>query len=1115
MVHSNARGITCEDCGNAGAGVIARNRVYNNIGAGFDLASSSGGATPADGDGCENFTVYNNVAKANANSGIRIEGGKNNIVSLNRVELNWSAGVLLSSVSDTRARDMDLDNNNRSGFNGYGVAADAEGSIQISGSGIRSDATYLVEVLDTTIQNTGLGSSTTKNGIHIASDLPAPADALPTSRARIAIDDCSFVSQDYGIVCEDDADDLRLSISDCRFTETGTANVNIPTGAYTEVPFSNIHVDAAALDFSIDATGSRVYVKENAKVIATYGVNQLTAQAVGTYVRVVVKNSQQIQWDSLPVSGLSIDGTSVNSVLNQAVTQLNNLFANATGFASGGDPVVGFALSGDDLTLTLDSGTSYTVDVTTLGVDTDNFVSSGALSGTNLVLTMDDASTVTIDASNMINASQLPAFSGGWYIAYGNQAETAITSAGVVNSIKDNQPFYLGNAIEKGHEVFWTHDDGGDYHLGVWTGGTTDDGSYVDAANPNNWTVKWRFGVSGHTSPDIVANVSGTSYNYPSIGNDIDSRFSNGYALTNNTVLCIRFGNDGYIYLKDATTDEVIGKSNVTFSDDSIQLHMIGQNQPNAKFPVMVERTEDWTIVHDFDNSEDGEWADGLETDTVIRSNITISPGEKMLLNLNTEIQMVPFFSFSYDGGSDGENNPATEMNEYFKLGSNESIYGLVGWSFNTSATHYNSTTNQYQPQNGTPIGMVEILYNSDNSVELYSQVYNEIICTLDVDRDGSAMHLYHTTGGAILANKVPSISKQDISAGSQPLTTFAPDISNQSFDITEGQSFNCQIALDTGSDIATQYVEVDAPSWAVLNQSTGVFNGTAPAYAGTAADTNVINCKAANPVGGVVNFTITLNVVELTYTNTKSLEFGDGDQSYLGGNAALVTALERAANGSGASDAWSISLWYKTSSSNSGQTVLYFGGSDVANDGHIELRQTNHNGAKRIRLRYGSNANHLQLTSPSGSLTAGNWSHILVTYDGGTTGVDSSSMSDYYSRFSIYIDGTLQTTSNTHSNYGYDDEVVGDNYRVGRYSSGQYMKGARVNQLAIWSSDQSANISDIYNGGATQDLSTLTDAPDHYYEIESSTTLIQDLEGTAHFVGYNFDSTDLVTDAP
>ena len=226
---------------------------------------------------------------------------------------------------------------------------------------------------------------------------------------------------------------------------------------------------------------------------------------------------------------------------------------------------------------------------------------------------------------------------------------------------------------------------------------------------------------------------------------------------------------------------------------------------------------------------------------------------------------------------------------------------------------------------------------------------------------------------------------------------------------------------------------------------------------------------------------------------------------------------MERAANGSGSGDAWSLSMWVKGSTNGAGQTMFYFGGSDTANRGHIEVRQTNVSatGQKRLRLHYGTNSNHLRLSTAGGTITPGTWQHILITYDGGTTGTAQSSLSSYYSRFKIYIDGSLQTTSNNHQNYGYSGSVVGQNYRFGRYTSGQYPRDMVINQMAIWGSDQSANISTIYNGGSTQNLSLLSAAPLHYYEIETSTSTISDIIGTAHLVGYNFSSTDLVSDAP
>ena len=1098
------RGIMVEDCGENGAGVIARNRSYNNLGIGIYLKSSSGGASPADGDGCENFTVYNNVAKANADCGVVVEGGKNNIVSLNRIEQNWAAGVLLQSCSDTRARDMDLDGNNRADYTGIGTAASAKGSIQISGGGIRTDATYLCEVLDTTVQNTSsVGSSTTKNGLFIASDLPAPVGSSPTGRARIAIDDCSFVAQDYGIVCEDDADHLRLSISDCRYTETATANVHIPNGSYTQVPYSNIQVDATALDFSADATGSLIYVKEASKVIATYGINELSAQAFGTYVRIVVKDSQQIQWDSLPVSGLSIGGTSVNAVLNQAVVQLNGLFANSTGFASGGDPVTAFALSGDNLTITLQGGTSYTADVTTLGVDTNNFVASGALSGTNLVLTMSDSSTVTIDATNMINASQLPALTNNWYIAYGADAGTQMTSAGIINSVKDKQPFYNGSALAKGEEFVWTHNDSGNYAVGVWSGAE----SYTDESlvlGTSNWSTMWRFVRS-----------SGKFEGSSSMGVDLTTRYATGYSVTTgSTVLALAYETDNYLSLYDVTGNgrTLIAKSNTALVGDTKTIFFGGENQPNAVFPVAAKRYSFWSVVHDLDSSETSIY-DGAEQETVLKSALGISPGQKLMVNFNY-FGRAEYVGLNYAGAASGNNGALGAMENTFRYSTGESFVSFDGWTLNTSASGYDSGTTSWGRGSGTDAGMVSLVYNNDNSLEWYSEDLGEVIATKTTAPDGSEIFFHVGFNEAHPYTRIPAISRQAISGGSQPTTNHAPDISNQSFNITEGQSFNAQVALDANSDIVNQYVEEDAPSWAVMNQATGVLNGTAPAHNGS-SDSYVINCKAANAIGGVVNFTVTLNVQELTYANTKSLEFDAGVNSYLGGNAALVTALERASNGAGSGDAWTIAFWWKPAADANGQTLFYFGGSDTANTGHIEIRQVT---TTKVRVRYGSTNNYLQIQTLSGAIPSGAWAHICLTYDGGTTGAESTQMSTYFSRFKLFINGSEITNANTsNSNYGFTDGITGQNFRFGRFASGNYPRGGRLNQLAIWDTDESGSISTLYNGGSTFNLGTLTGSliPSHYYEIETSTTLVSDTTGSAHLVGYNFDSTDLVTDAP
>ena len=1114
-VQNNLRGIRLQDCGINGYGFVTRNVSSQNIESGIYLASGTL-------KGCQNVVVTINSSAYNANNGLLCIGGLNNKFSQNEVNGNWNAGFCAWGSANTTLRDCGLYDNNRSEYNGIGNTGDAKASIQISEAydllgdtiSLNPAARFIAEILDTQVHYTGLGSNTEKIGFLIREEV---GDLPDDNKNIIKIDDVGFIGQDYALdFSEVDITNLRVSLGDNSYQSIGEKAVRDPlAGNYFELPFSNHSMNLTEVDISVNNTGN-IIIKEgvSGSRLNPYSVNELQALPYGSDIQVVLKESNKIQF-IVPVASCSIDGFMVNSVLSLALVQLNDLFTNTSGFSSGGNPVTAFNLIGNDLTLTLQDGTSYTVDVTTLGVDENKFVSSGALNGSNLELTMNDSSIVTIDASNMINGSTLPARSNDWFIAYGSRSGEEITSAGIVSSYKDVQPFYNGDFLAKGEEYIWTHDDNAGYMLGIWSGAESTV-SYSDIFNSVNWSASFAFDKAN-------GKVSETS----SVGVDIATRYASGYAVTNSTVLALRFGGDDYLYLLDVSnnSETIIAKSNSVMIADEITIFFVGGNQPNAKFPVMIKRTEQWSVAHDLDNSETS-ISDGVEEDTIIKSNLPLSPGEKMLLNFNY-FGRNESIGLGYSGATSGVNNAPVNIDSRLFYNSAELLRAVSGnasgsvWTWSTNASKYYDPNGDgsnvgYLNGTGLNLGLISFRYQSNNVMELWHETNNEKIATLTAPLDGFDVHVYVGFSEDHPYDRVPSISKQVIGQGPQPDTGFAPDISDQSFDITEGTSFNVQIALDANSDIVNQFAEEDAPSWAVINQSTGQFIGTAPAYNGS-SDSYVINCKAANAIGGVVNFQVTLNVQEITYTNTKSLKFRDGASSYLGGNAALITSLERSANGSGSSDAWTISIWYKGSTANQGQTLFYFGGNDTVNTGHIEIKQTNHNGLKRLRLRYGSNANHLQFTTPSGSIDPANqgFQHILVTYDGGTTGSSSSDMSDYYSRFKIYIDGTLQSTSNTHSNYGYSGSIVGQNYRFGRFSSGNYARDILLNQLAIWNSDQSSNVSDIYDSGSTQDLSLLTVAPSHYYEIESSVSTIQDLIGNAHFVGYNFISSDLVNEAP
>jgi hypothetical protein len=354
--------------------------------------------------------------------------------------------------------------------------------------------------------------------------------------------------------------------------------------------------------------------------------------------------------------------------------------------------------------------------------------------------------------------------------------------------------------------------------------------------------------------------------------------------------------------------------------------------------------------------------------------------------------------------------------------------------------------------------------------------------------------------------NALNAIFQTSGSTGEVPIIT-----SNTTINLVEGQILNYELLADYGvgyewSNLPSGVVTVDGNVRKLIGGSS------------LPAGTYTINAKAINYFGEDSE-TITLNVSTPPFSNTKSIQFYN--QDWLGANASQVDdVLGRTGNGSGSSDAWSISFWFKGSTATQGQTILYFGDNDVTNNGYIQLMQINSSGNKLLRLKYGTNNNNLRIQTTAGSITTSTWHHLLVTYDGGTTGSSSSDMADYYSRFKIFIDGSEQTTNNSNANYGYTGGIDPDNFRVGRFSAGNYMRdGSKVDELALFDSDQSANVSDIYNSGVPFDLSTLTTEPKHWWRMGDDDTFpnIQDngTEANCTFVMNNMTVADIVSDVP
>ena len=341
--------------------------------------------------------------------------------------------------------------------------------------------------------------------------------------------------------------------------------------------------------------------------------------------------------------------------------------------------------------------------------------------------------------------------------------------------------------------------------------------------------------------------------------------------------------------------------------------------------------------------------------------------------------------------------------------------------------------------------------------------------------------------------------------SGDAPVITSATTVN-----LTAGDTLNYELVATNG--VGYEWSNLPSGVTTVDGNIRKLIGGSA-----LASGTYNITAKAINYFGEDTE-TISLVVAAPAFSNTKSVNFQN--QDWLGANAALLgPTLGRTGNGSGSGDSWTIHVWLKGSTSTSnGQTIFYFGDNDTTNGGHMYLRYQG--GNNRLRFRYGSGNNYLNFHSPSNTLTDNTWHHIVVAYDGGTTGAGSAEVNAYYSRFSIFIDGVDVSSSGSwsHSNYGWSSAIDADNLRIGRYASSQYLQdNCRVDEVAIWNSDQSANIADLYNSGTTHDLDLLTDSPSHWWRMGDGDTYptIVDNVGNADFVMYNMTASDIVSDAP
>jgi len=350
--------------------------------------------------------------------------------------------------------------------------------------------------------------------------------------------------------------------------------------------------------------------------------------------------------------------------------------------------------------------------------------------------------------------------------------------------------------------------------------------------------------------------------------------------------------------------------------------------------------------------------------------------------------------------------------------------------------------------------------------------------------------------------------------ASSGTATGNAPVItSSLAVSIVQGETLNYELTANYG--VAYEWDFSNVSGIALVEGNNRKIVGGSSLTSGTYN----IPVKAIN-YNGEDSETIVLTVSQPSFANTKSIQFNS--QDYLeGGVSAVSGTLGRSANGVGSGDAWSISMWFKPSTSTDGtQTLIYYGDTDGDLNGYLRL--TFRGSPNSLRFQYGNATDYLRFISATNTFTDNTWHHILITYDGGTTGNVAADISNYESRFNFFVDGTNVTSGGSWSdgNNGWTGAINAGYFRIGQSDSGGYMRdSAKVDEVALWDSDQSANISDIYYSGSPRDLSDLTQAPKHWWRMGDGDTYpnLTDsgTEANATFVMTNMTSADIVSDVP
>ena len=411
-----------------------------------------------------------------------------------------------------------------------------------------------------------------------------------------------------------------------------------------------------------------------------------------------------------------------------------------------------------------------------------------------------DAEFVFPNASILNINDYLTANNAAWHISYGSNADNQVGVSTMTSTVWAEGPFYWGEELTKGSEFNWNIVTDRQMRIGIWDG----------AQSP----VQYNLGQLDNNSYSTVFDWRDGSQSFIDSTNTDVGTYNSGsdYGMSNGQPVCLRFLSDGHLELVDKTNgaENTIGKTIIPLSVDSFKLTMGAWS--NATFPNIIKSSTNvtWEVAHDFDSSEDGA-LDGIEDHTVLKSGISIQPGEQFNINLSFTAYG-DFFGTNFTGSTgSGLTNAEELLTQRFQYQTNESILG-PDWNFNTAAANYflpTGTLHSWRIGGANTVqGMISLRYNNDNSLELHSETAAgsyELIATCTTNGTGSPIHLFYGSKSNKIFDRIPAITKQAIvsSSSSSTVNGMAVDLSvkTANFNVAASTDFNAYL-VDTTSNV-------------------------------------------------------------------------------------------------------------------------------------------------------------------------------------------------------------------------------------------------------------------------------------------------------------------------